>query len=108
MLDGIRLIAKEREEQVAVHGYDSTHDDQHHDPEELVRAAVHCLKPNCTGHHWPWISNSPVEKGYSRIHQLKVAGALIAAAIDQRIRAGDQNLEGRPKDADALAEGGEG
>lgn len=107
MLDGIKLIEREREEQVAVHGYDSAHDDTEHglkhDVEtvfwsELEQAALHCLTVGDA--EWPWKdTESPVDKCYSRIHQLKVAGALIAAAIDQRIRAGDQNLEGKVRDA---------
>lgn len=103
MKNGIELIAEERQEQIEKHGKTSDHDDKY-SKEELANAAVVCLddelywkeedihgpESGCITFHVCRMDEKewklPLGKG--RIHQLKVAGALIAAEIDriQRIK----------------------
>lgn len=92
---GVKLIELERLEQVEVHRWTTFHDLDAHTPLELQDAAMHCLTFGDTD--WPFSDGtSPVDKGYSAIHCLKVAGALIAAAIDLRIGMGERCFEGKP------------
>ena len=86
MKTGIELIATERQEQINKHGWTSEHD-KSHENEELVRAAIYALDP-CMDHFKQldlgWGSFvSRIDNKDSRVDQLKVAGALIAAEIDR-------------------------
>ena len=103
---GIELIAKERQEQIEKHGWDLKHDDIHDDG-ALVHAALVCASYEKLYTKHKYASsivfqvversgfNLPVEydgnvlienhtlSNEKRIHQLKVAGALLAAEIDR-------------------------
>lgn len=94
-MDGIELIAAERQRQIAVEGWTPEHDDSH-DLGEMVIAAwayAQCAINIIRGHKadripdwWPWAvkwwkpSSDP-------IRNLVKAGALIAAEIDRLQRA---------------------
>ena len=106
MKTGIELIAAERQEQIEKHGRSLEHDDQH-DEGNLIRAAVICASYSVLYEkfiyangirfdkvemdHWelPVVYEGNVLQpnhlcsNKKRIHQLKVAGALIAAEIDR-------------------------
>ena len=88
MKTGVQLIEQERNEQVAKHGWTRQHDiDQHPAGELVIQAAGLCLL------HTHYHVATPdldlfglckkFERGGERIHELKVAGALIAAEIDR-------------------------
>lgn len=90
---GVRLICEERADQLGKHGYTIQHDIAECDKQgaNLLRAAMWCINSEFTtpANFWPWPDSlSPMAKGYCRIHQLKVAGALIAAEIDRIIGEG--------------------
>lgn len=103
---GIELIAKERQEQIEKHGWNAKHDDKHNTG-ELADAAAVCASTVRIYNKFEYANNTHFDvlamKGWklpldwdgnrlldnnksskkTRIHQLKVAGALIAAEIDR-------------------------
>lgn len=83
LTDGVRLIATERERQVAQEDWTPQHDDAHTDG-ELVRAAVCYLAASYNGDmpNWPW-DYSWWKPSDDPIRNLVKAGALIAAEIDR-------------------------
>lgn len=108
-VDGLSLIAAERQRQVSVEGWSAAHDDQH-DSGELIGAAIayavqarSLYRPiTAVPPEWPWDFEwwkpSP-----DRIRNLVKAGALIAAEIDrlQRLNgvvptAPPQSVEAQP------------
>lgn len=92
-MTGLQLILEERCEQITKHKFHPSHDDQHTDgmlTKEAARLAVlgtdaNVVDPSCDFPD-PWGLQRKLA-GH-RIHQLKVAGALIAAEIDRLLRAG--------------------
>lgn len=108
---GIELIAAERQRQIEVEGCDAEHDSQYDDGELAFTACYYAmpkllhlprggisviLYPEI---FWPSSLDSMWAKrsGKSRIRQLAVAGALIAAEIDRFLaacRAGGENHDG--------------
>ncbi len=106
MKTGIELIIQERKDQIKKHGFDKSHDQIHNDG-ALIDAALVCASYGIlyTKHkyansiHFDIVDKSnwklpvyyegnvlvPNHKlsDKKRIHQLKVAGALIAAEIDR-------------------------
>lgn len=83
MKTGIELIAEERKEQIEKHGWD-IQSDSGYEKEELLKAALFCIDQK--RFEWPffWIMKYRTKIiNKSRIDQLKVAGALIAAEIDR-------------------------
>ena len=86
---GVSRIAAERDRQIAVEGWAPEHDDEH-DTGELVRAARILLNvlvrpPRCKPTIDMW---GLVEKHWKDpLRCLEIAGALIAAEIDRRVRA---------------------
>ncbi len=104
MNEAIEMIAAERERQIKEEGFDAKHDaDEFHQNGELAQAACY--------YAWPhdWVDscssdayyNHPVESVFypitwskkwakrsskSRLRQLVVAGALIAAEIDRLLK----------------------
>ncbi len=107
MKTGIELIAEERQEQIDKHGRTSKHDGGHRS-QQLATAAALCASPdllyiqneahvNQTIYYIPdystwelpldWRGSRLLPNHMStkerRIHQLKVAGALLAAEIDR-------------------------
>ncbi len=88
MKAGIELIAEERKEQIEKHGW-NLQTDSDYSNEELLKAALFCIDQKRFEWPWLWISkfrDKILQK--SRVDQLKVAGALIAAEIDRL-----QNME---------------
>jgi hypothetical protein len=91
---GVQLISDERDEQVAKHGYGSAHDDSHINGELAIEAAglavldtgAVIVSGETSGSCDTWRLKEKLAG--KRIHQLKVAGALIAAEIDRLLRSG--------------------
>ena len=80
---GIELISEERQEQIEKHGWDLKHDELYTN-EELLKAALFCINQKIF--EWPFFWTMKFRTkicNKSRIDQLKVAGALIAAEIDR-------------------------
>jgi hypothetical protein len=112
-MNGIELIAKERQRQTEEEGWADEHDDRY-DRDELVRAAI-CysyppyarhevpIKPGELGEgweacstrdavyyvpeEWPW-SPEDYKPSNNRVKDLVRAGSLIAAEIDRLLRKG--------------------
>jgi len=106
MKTGIELIAEERQEQIEKHEWMAKHDDKHDDG-SLINAALICASDGILYRKKEYAHNTTFDKvelhGWKlpikyngnilianykstkkeRIHQLKVAGALIAAEIDR-------------------------
>lgn len=89
-IDGVAMVQQERENQIAK-GYDAIHDNNHADG-ELPQAAAACLgtflygSTNLVG--WPW-PDSDNRLSWSKLKLLSVAGALIIAELDRRLRGGE-------------------
>lgn len=91
MKSGIELIAEERQEQLEKHGWNLMHDVLHTDGALAKVAATLAangtdLRTICAGSAYgtndnPWGLVDKLQN--DRIHQLRVAGALIAAEIDR-------------------------
>lgn len=108
MKSGIKLIAEERQRQIEEEGWDEKHDDQHIDQSLLKAAACYILPDGIDAIHltrdsydreselrkelvsgrliWPWDNSSDKRKKHDKIKQLSIAGALIAAEIDRKLR----------------------
>lgn len=98
---GVGMIAKERVRQVKKELWSEVHDDQHTDGEMATAAAAYCesslrdaandpsdhdfILENC----WPVDWGHEWFKPKTPIKDLVRAGALIAAEIDRRLRAGE-------------------
>lgn len=87
--EGAARIGIERLRQLTAEGYDPAHDDEH-SAMELARAAEAYLgEATGVGNAkvlWPWPDGF---KPGTPIRNLEKAGALIAAEIDRRLRAGE-------------------
>lgn len=95
MKTGIELIAEERREQIEKHGFSIIDDAEYYQNKELVQAALFCIdqgipkgSPLKTDKAWPgnWdkhFQNKIISK--TELEQLAVAGAFIAARMDQII-----------------------
>lgn len=84
MKNGIELITQERQEQMEVHGFNLPHDKEENTYGQLTGAAA-CLLTNDRNlfpRDWDLKCLAKFE-GKSRIEQLTIAGALIAAEIDR-------------------------
>lgn len=106
--EGINRIARERMRQIEVEGWSDQHDDQHERGQLAYAAAVyaasdqelfvgHLLGPDRTHPKpillepipiWPFDPKCDKRNKHSRIRQLEIAGALIAAEIDRLVRNG--------------------
>ena len=103
-MNGVQLIAKERERQKPVEGWSSQHDDGHEDGELALAAACYALPSNWRANvtrnvrHltmtldlrallWPWQNGWWRPTPRDRVRELAKAGALIAAEIDRLQRA---------------------
>ncbi len=93
-LNGIALIARERQRQQEVKGFTPKHDDQHGSGELSWAAALYVLPPEIgeSVFHsypglWPWES---AFKPGDRIRELTKAGALTVAEIERLLRAGHE------------------
>jgi len=91
MIDGAAMIAAERQRQVDVEGWTAEHDAEHQ-REELICAAgcyLHAENEHAgLSSIWPW--DTQWWKPKDQIHNLTVAGALIAAEIDRLQAAASQ------------------
>lgn len=89
---GIELIAEERAEQTAKHGWTAEHDDTHDRAEmAIVAAELLCEGTDASvgdrgGRRDMWRLCHKLRN--DRIHRLKVAGALVAAELDRELRKG--------------------
>lgn len=101
-MNGIDLIARERNRQIQHEGWDANHDEGH-DAEELAEAAACYIMPararalGCTDDPFLWPGNwdwKPTSE--DRIRELVKGGALAAAEIDrlQREAADEPGDEG--------------
>ena len=104
-MDGIGIIAAERARHVTQEGWTSEHDDRHDQGELAQAAAAYAMWGMCgyglrVDAPWDWPWDSRWWKPTTPIRDLAKAGSLIAAEIDRRLRAGDEELaappEGRP------------
>lgn len=103
MKTGIELITEERQRQIGEEGWSEEHDDQHTAGELAIVAACYAAADdkdvfvlrggvNIEESHlpaivdaWPetWAPEWDKRKTHSRIRQLQIAGALIAAELDR-------------------------
>jgi len=92
-MNGIELIAKERQRQIEEEGWSANHDDLHSNF-QLSKAAIAYLNPSNSDHvreFWPWDwkwwkparASMDVPYDVAQIRNLVKAGALIAAEIDR-------------------------
>ncbi len=114
MKSGIEYIAEERQRQVSEEGWTKEHDDKHTDrslamaaalyatPERLYRVNVREYVITAKD-PWPWHDLIEPPRGghfisipawdkrikHSEFRRLQIAGALIAAELDRKIRAGE-------------------
>ena len=96
VVDGASLLAAERYRQVHEEGYTAEHDAQH-DPNDLPWAAWSLLDAAVADgpvtdppKMWPWDADS-WKPEHSQMRRLVIAGALIIAEIDRRLRADREN-----------------
>ena len=107
MIDGVKLIAAERERQVSEERWTPEHDDTHTDGELVAAARCYLTPPGAERNvtlevveaqtlvgvaavprDWPWEPDAwKPPRGLDRIRELTKAGALIAAEIDRLQRA---------------------
>lgn len=102
-VSGVELIAKERKEQIEKHGFSIIDDAEYYEKMELVAAALFCIDQTIgpgyglkTYKEWPagWddkFKHKILAK--DEIGQLQVAGAFIAARIDQLLYNQSQNTQ---------------
>lgn len=102
-VSGVYLIAKERQRQIDVEGWDIGHDDIHTEEQMAMAAACYAtseqLYAKCCSKTtiafvdpWPWDAKWDKRKDTTRIRDLTKAGALIAAEID-RLQRKEENEE---------------
>ncbi len=102
-MNGIELITKERKRQIDRKGHTAKKDDGYR-RDQLALAAVCYVSPEpiftkrnlsdgkgtevqyIFTDPWPWHRAWDKRTKHSRIHQLEIAGALIAAEIDRLLR----------------------
>lgn len=103
---GAAMIVKERDRQKRVEGYTTEHDDHEHLDGELEQAAACYVQATLDRRdglevtdaedgpdEWPWVDGW---KPKDDIRDLVRAGALIAAAIDRRLRAANRDAAPHP------------
>lgn len=95
-MSGAELIAAERQRQIEVEGWTPEHDDLNDNGEMAVAAACYAantLPVNVTvdgldAFPWSWCDDKRGK--HSRLRELVIAGALIAAEIDRLQRSAEQ------------------
>jgi predicted RNase H-like nuclease (RuvC/YqgF family) len=83
---GVGEIAEERKRQIEAENYSTAHDDKHRYGELAAAAMVYAANDEDLGavdYLWPWQPEENKREKHSRIRQLVIAGALIAAEIDR-------------------------
>lgn len=102
--NGAGLIAAERQRQVSVEGWTPEHDDRHRGGQIASAAIAYTAKAigievrevtlgpmrHIFTQVWPWRDEHDKRDKHSPLRCLVIAGALIAAEIDRRLRAGEQ------------------
>lgn len=94
---GALMIVEERTRQIDVEKYSPHADYVHYSDDELTNAAIsfamHAIGGGVLCQDWyppTWDDkHSPVSKSHKPLKDLVIAGALIAAEIDRRLRAGE-------------------
>jgi len=103
-VNGIELIAQERQRQIEKEGWTPEHDDQHVNGELAIAACCYATPieirarlPVCEPGDvftklawrdpWPWEAEWDKRETHDRLRSLIIAGALIAAEIDRLKRA---------------------
>lgn len=94
--EGAHRILKERARQITDEGWDAKHDDEHEHEELAIAAACYATygtyadalvyKSGEVDDAWPWEEKWDKRDKHSRIRQLEIAGALLAAEIDRLLR----------------------
>jgi hypothetical protein len=104
---GVLRIAQERQRQIAQEGFDDEHDSTHESKGQMALAAAcyaasaagkdliyeeadpdcyrqleTCERANWPKELWPWADSWDKREKHSKIRQLEIAGALIAAELD--------------------------
>ena len=87
-MNGIQLIAEERQRQISVEGWTPEHDAQHTDESLAVAASCYALpefydRSEYVNNLWLWDNDWWKPSPENRIRELQKAGALIAAEIDR-------------------------
>lgn len=84
-MKAIQLIQRERNEQIAKHGYDASHDLAHNENGQLAKAAVYTITGNDRFYPETWDDGFKNKlMGKTPNQRLIIAGALIAAEYDRR------------------------
>lgn len=93
----VALLQQERRRQIGAEGYSPEHDDQHDEGQLAMAASCYAVGLDVVVDDgdrievWPWEGNvEDAIEGKSRLRQLIIAGALILAEIERRLRAGEQ------------------
>jgi hypothetical protein len=105
---GAGAISKERDRHTKIEGWTPSHDDQHTEQSMPIAAACYALngtpaqavivnddndpEKNELWDAWPWSPKWDKREKHSRLHQLEIAGALIAAEWDRLKRIENENL----------------
>lgn len=93
VLDGADHIQFERMKQITHHGWTSDHDDTHRDGELAIEAALWATQTTAEESMRAGMCGSVQDRlRKSRVRQLAIAGALIAAEIDRLLRVESQSI----------------
>lgn len=100
---GVSRIAAERQRQIVQEGFDQDHDNTKEGAGQMALAAA-CYAASAAGvgvvfeegdprngpqELWPWSEDWDKREKHSKIRQLEIAGALIAAELDRLRNAGE-------------------
>ena len=93
-MNGVNLITNERQRQIDLEGYNAEHDDYHQNGALAIAAAAYIYSALGEGSY----KNAAIEllagafeiKPSTPLKDLVKAGALVAAEIDRRLRAGER------------------
>ena len=93
-MNGVELIAEERERQIEEEGWTAEHDDATHEIGDLATAgacyaAFGSRSSNDVPFSWPW-DHEWWKPSPNQLRNLAKAGALIAAEMDRLIRMDEQ------------------
>jgi hypothetical protein len=80
---GVRLIEEERRRQIEAEGWSADHDDSHSDGELAMEALFWAAEGTDVAAESDGMCGTEHRKSKSRIRQLVIAGALVAAEIDR-------------------------
>lgn len=96
----VAMIQQERQRQIGAECYSIAHDDEHTEGQLADAAACYAAGKDLVADNreynldvaiWPWEESAEhAIAGKSRLRQLVIAGALILAEIERRLRAGEK------------------